>query len=105
MFKISCWSGLGKKYLDELPEDVLRNLKMQPSMKVYQFGGGEKRKSLGSLKLPTVIGDKKIMLGIEVVEAMIPLLIGSNAMVAANVRLDFKKYEAVFLRKLCQWQK
>lgn len=65
-----------KRYSDELPIDILN--KLQPSIKVYQFGGGEKRKSLGNVKISTVICDMKIMLVIEVVEAMIQLPIGSE---------------------------
>ena len=57
------------KYTEDLPQDITESLKLQPSSKIYQFGGGEKRKSMGCVKLPTVVGDKKIILTVEVVDA------------------------------------
>ena len=50
---------------------------------------------MGCVKLPTVVGDK-IILTVEVVDAFIPLLIGSNAMESAKARLDFKNFTATF---------
>ena len=84
------------EFLNDLPQNIVKDLEVQESMKVYQFGGGEKRKSLGCIKLPVVVGDKKVSLIVELIDASIPLLIGSNAMEAANVQLDFKNYEATF---------
>ena len=39
---------------------INKQLVSTPSSKVYQFGGGEKRKSQGCLTLPVVIGNKQI---------------------------------------------
>ena len=87
------WIG---EYTNKISPDFATSLKLEPSKKVYQFGGGEKRVSRGSLKLPAVIGDKKVHISVEIVEARIPLLIGSNSMVAGGALLDFQKFKAVF---------
>ena len=71
------------KYNKKLPAEVAASLKVESSDRVYQFGGGETRSSRGCVSLPTMIGDKKVCIKVEIVEAEIPLLIGSNSMQAA----------------------
>ena len=83
-------------YIDKLDEEVVSSLRVEESMSVYQFGGGETRTSKGCIKLPSVIGDKKVNIQVEVVDAEIPLLIGSNSMQAAKALLDFGNMEATF---------
>ena len=84
------------KYNKMLPTEIANSLKVDKSEKVYQFGGGEKRSSRGSVKLPALIGDKKLTICVELVEAEIPLLIGGNSMEAAEAQLDFKQQTATF---------
>ena len=95
-------AGVGwiRKYTDAISPNLSDSLTLTPSSKVYQFGGGEKRRSKGTIKLPTLIGDKKVFITIDVVNALIPLLIGSNAMEAASAVLDFKKKEATFFNQV-----
>ena len=69
-----------RNYTSLISPSFADKLNVSPSSKVYQFGGGEKRNSQGTLTLPVVIGDKLIKITIEVVDAEIPLLIGSNSM-------------------------
>ena len=88
-----------EKYTADLPPEISEELQLEESSKVYQFGGGEKRSSLGSVKLPTVIGDKKISLSVEVVDAMIPLLIGSNSLETASTILNFQHFTATFFNQ------
>ena len=83
------------EYTDELPQD-LSELKCKESKKIYQFGGGEKRPSLGCIRLPVLIGEKKIQVEVEVVEANIPLLVGSNSLKAAKAKLNYENYCATF---------
>ncbi len=47
------------EFCDQLPHH-LKKFTCQKSSKVYQFGGGEKRLSLGCLLLPIVIGNKRL---------------------------------------------
>ena len=88
-----------EKYTSNLPEEMRESLELEESSKVYQFGGGEKRSSLGSVKVPTVVGDKKISLSVEVVDAMIPLLIGTNSLEAAASVLNFEHFTATFFEQ------
>ena len=65
-----------------------------PSKTIYQFGGGERRVSIKRLELPIVIGDLKIKITTEVVEADIPLLIGANSLESSKAVLDFGAMQA-----------
>ena len=85
-----------RNYTELVSPTYSDQLELRPSAKIYQFGGGEKRKSEGQLTLPVVIGNKKINLSIEVVNAPIPLLIGSNSMEKAKAVLNFGDNTAVF---------
>ena len=85
-----------KTYTARVSPEFADTLEVSPSSKVYQFGGGEKRVSSGCIQLPTVIGEKKVNISVEVVDADIPLLIGSNALEAAEAVLNFKNYTATF---------
>ena len=88
-----------EKYNETLPKEVARSLKVEDSQRVYQFGGGETRCSQGCVSLPTMIGDKKVSIKVEIVEAEIPLLIGSNSMLCAKALLDFENMRAVFFEE------
>ena len=85
-----------KKYTMSISASFADSIVLKPSSKVYQFGGGEVRKSQGLLTLPTIIGEKKINITVEVVDAPIPLLIGSNSLKAGKAVLDFQKFKATF---------
>ena len=93
------------KYNKKLPVEVAASLKVERSERVYQFGGGETRSSQGCVSLPTMIGDKKVCIKVEIVEAEIPLLIGSNSMQAAKALLDFGEMKAVFFEEEIQMYK
>ena len=45
------------KYTQAISPDFSKQLAITPSSEIYQFGGGEKRKSKGSVSVPTLIGD------------------------------------------------
>ena len=84
------------QYTSIISPDFADSLNITPSKRIYQFGGGERRESQGCLDLPSAIGDKKVAILVEIVDAKIPLLIGSNSMVVAGAQLDFKTNEATF---------
>ena len=93
----------GLKWIDKYTTSVSSNfadcLEVSPSSKVYQFGGGEKRISQGCINLPTVIGEKKVYIMVDIVDASIPLLIGSNSMELGGAVLNFKSCSAVFFEE------
>ena len=87
------WIG---QYTQAIAPDFAKEIKLIPSIEVYQFGGGEKRRSKGCVSVPTLIGDNRVYIAMDVVDAAIPLLIGTNSMKAGKANLDFENYEATF---------
>ena len=84
------------KYISSVSPSFAQNLTVIPSTKTYEFGGGEKRESRGKVKLPAVIGERKVNVTMDIVDAEIPLLIGSNSLEAAGAILDFNTNTATF---------
>ena len=68
----------------------------EPSSTVFQFGGGDQRISSYKIHLPAQIGNMKINITTEVVDADIPLLIGANSLEKSKAVLDFGKLRAKF---------
>lgn len=83
-------------FKSKLPKEIVKGIVVESSDKVYQFGGGETRRSRGRVKLPVVLGDKKVTVTAELVEADIPLLIGANSMETADAVIDFGRNTATF---------
>ena len=86
------------KYIDSLPENTRSSVNHdgEPSTTVFQFGGGERRSSLKKMAIPAVIGDIKLKIETEIVNADIPLLIGANSLEKAKAVLDFGNSKATF---------
>ena len=65
---------------------------------MFKFGGGEKRKSLGTLTFPCQLGEDKGDIGIktEIVDANIPLLLGGAALERMGAILDFQNMKLKF---------
>ena len=75
--------------IKQMPERARKLIKVSPSNKVFKFGGGEKRKSLGHYAIPVSIGNRhNIILYTDVVDAPIPILISKAAMKAAQSVID-----------------
>ena len=91
-------SGMGwvEKYTKTISPNFAQELQLKPSSKVYEFGGGERRPSKGCVTLPTLIGDLVVHITMDIVDASIPLLIGSNSLEAGHAVLDFQASEATF---------
>ena len=92
-------------YTQEISPSFANSLKVSPSKKAFQFGGGEVRKSMGSVQLPTIIGDMKIDIMVDIVDAEIPLLIGSNSMEVGEAVLNFRDKTATFFHQEVQMVK
>ena len=92
--------GWVQRYTNAVSPAFAQSLNVLPSSRVYQFGGGEKRQSYGTVSLPIVIGEIKVSLTIEMVHAQIPLLIGSNSMKLGKAVLNFNDYTAIFFGEI-----
>ena len=84
------------RYVSAISPSLAEELIVLPSTKMYQFGGGEKRPSKDMLRIPAILGDKKIDITLEIVDADIPLLIGSNSLKASGAILNFQNNTATF---------
>lgn len=82
-------------YIDNLSHESRESIKAsEPSKTVYQFGGGEQRTSIKKIGLPALIGDMKLTVMTEVVDADIPLLIGANSLEKSKNCVGFWQYES-----------
>ena len=92
----------GKNWVDALLKKMPKSLKSRSmyksSKKVFKFGGGEKRKSLGTLIFPCQLGEDKEDIGIktEIVDANIPLLLGGATLEKIGAILDFQEMNLKF---------
>ena len=83
------------RYIARLPENMKNVISDgSPSKTVFQFGGGEQRISLRRIKLPAWIGNRKLTIETEMVDANIPLLIGANSLEKSKAVLDFCNMKA-----------
>ena len=87
------WAMNYLRKLNDFDEDSIMR---EESDTMYQFGGGETRISIMKIGLPCIIGDNKVILITEVVDAKIPLLIGTNYLEKAEAKLDFGSLSAEF---------
>ena len=55
---------------------------------------------MGRIRLPVLIGEKKIKVEVKVVEAYIPLLVGSNSLKASKAKLDFDNFIRFLTKRL-----
>ena len=84
----------GKKWTEE--EDKKLVVK-KPSEKIYKFGGGEKRKSLGKIIFPCHMAGRNVKMTSEVVEADFPLLLGNTSLKKADAVLFPGREKAILM--------
>ena len=83
-----------KAFISLFPSNVKALMILEHSDKVFKFGGGEVRRSLGHIKIPCQFTDRDggksdmVTLGLDVVDAEIPLLIGAASLVKAGAIMD-----------------
>ena len=78
-------------------ETSLEHLYVEKSSRIYRFGGGETRDSLGIIEIPCKWAGKNIKIRSEVVNAGIPLLIGNTTLEAMGGNLNFEKRIATLM--------
>ena len=83
-----------RSYLRKLKDYDEDSIPREDGGTQFQFGGGEMRKSIMRIGLPCMVGDEKVTLFTEVVNAEIPLLIGTNSLEKAKAKLDFGLHRA-----------
>ena len=83
-------------YLQTLNDDQQANINIQPSNRLFKFGGGESKLSKGKVELPCEIAGKTVQITTDIVDSDIPLLLSKPAMKAAKVKLDLENDQAEF---------
>ena len=85
----------GKAWLNDIldtMDDCTRKLvRVYPSNKIFRFGGGERKISLGEYVIPIAIGGKNIMLRTNTVDSYIPCLLSKSSMIAADMKILVKE--------------
>ena len=91
----------GKRWMEEFYASLSKidqlKVSVEGSEKVYKFGGGEKRKSLGKVTFPCHLADKNVKITTEVVEADFPLLVGNTMLKKAKAVLFFDERKAIIM--------
>ena len=89
---------VGKVWLDEylgtLPAVEMEKVQEGSSKSVFRFGDGIETKSLKNVTIPVMIGRKRLLMDVEVIENDIPL-ISKGAMKQIGMWLDFSKDEVM----------
>ena len=75
-------------YLDSLEDDARDEVRQEPGVKRYKFGGGEILKSNALVCIPAEIAGKRFTIDTDVVDSQIPLLWSLGDMKKAKVKLD-----------------
>ena len=72
----------GETWMEELIQklNVKERVSRGPSVKVFNFGGGERLNSLGSVTFPCILAGKEIDITTDVVSSNLPLLLSITAM-------------------------
>ena len=91
----------GKRWMEEFYAALRKvdqlKVTVEESPKVYKFGGGEKRKSLGKVIFPCHFAGKNVKITTEVVDADFPLLIGNTMLKRAKAVLYFEERKAIIM--------
>ena len=89
----------GKSWLEDfisgLDEEDRRKISFRESERIFKFGGGEKRKSLGIVIFPCLLAGRNVKMQTEVVDADIPLLLGNSMLKKAKAILYLGEEKAI----------
>ena len=77
-------------YIDSLDEKERNKIVYKVSHNKFKFGDGEKVCSQQLVKIPALIGQKKIFIETDVVKKDIPLLLSKKSMKKADTELNFR---------------
>ena len=86
-----------EEYLSKLTKEELDKVKSseRKTNSVYRFGDGVESKSVKTLNLPVLIGNKSLIIEVDVVDNKIPLLISKPTMSKLGMKIDFANHVAV----------
>ena len=79
-----------KSFISSLTEQDKKLVQVEASVRIYKFGGGERRNSLCTVQFPCHLANQNVHLKTEVIEADLPLLIGNSTLKKTGAALFFK---------------
>ena len=86
-----CGKDWIKDVLDSMDDKSRKLVRVSPSSKIFRFGGGERRPSLGEYTIPISFVGNNIMLKTNVVDCQIPCLLSKKSMIAANMNIMLRE--------------
>ena len=89
-----CGKAWIKDILDNMEDRTRRLVRVAFSNKMFRFGGGERKPSLGEYTIPIALGGKNVMLKTNVVDCQIPCLLSKKSMAAADMKLMLRENAA-----------
>ena len=90
-------------FINTLHPATRAQIKVEPSSRVFKFGGGQKRKSVGTFYIPCSLNNKNIVLVMDAVEQDdLPLLLSKESMKKAGVTVDYVNDTAMFFNQKVQ---
>ena len=93
----------GKKWVEEfcscLDNDDKLKVTITESVKIFKFGGGEKRMSLGQVVFPCRMGEWNIKICTEIIEEDLPLLLGNSLLKKVDAVLYVAREKAIIMGK------
>ena len=95
-----CATNWLNTFIHYLHPSTRKLIKVEPSSRVFKFGGGEKRKSVGTFHIPCSIEGQNIILTVDAVEQDdLPCLLSKKSMKHAKVIIDVAKDTAIIFGK------
>ena len=88
-----------KCFIDSLSEDKISQINEYRGHKIFKFGGGESKKSLGVIEFPCELAGKEVFIKCNIVDCDLPLLLSKEAMKKACVKLDLENDKAEIFGK------
>ena len=88
-----------KRMISELSEEQKEKVRINPSSRVYKFGGGERRPSKYVVQFPCNLAGKNVNIRTEVINENLPLLLGNSSLKAAEAILYISEQKASILGK------
>ena len=86
-------------YIESLSCNDKRDIECLESSKSYKFGSGETFDALERLAVPIYIGDVRVKLITDVVDANIPLLLSKSSLQKTDARVDFETNQIIIFNQ------
>ena len=87
-------------FISRMHPATREKIKVEPSDKVFKFGGGQRRKSVGTFYVPCSLEDQNLVMIIDAVEQDdLPCLLSKESMKKAGVIINVYKDEATIFDK------